>query len=250
LPGNRLPSPWWNHTCAEAIEKRSALLRMYKSNPSWDNWIAYKHEKALCRKTLKREKRNGWKQLCSEFTYKTPTPDIWRFIKAYKNKSLSYSNSSADYNASLEAQDLLLGKLCPPSCLHKTDLISVTPDNADPPENPFAFLDNPFTFKELEMAIYSSKIKSSPGLDRFDYKIIRAIPTELLAILLEIFNELFAQGLFPDSWKSSLIIFVPKPGGKGVRPIALLSCFLKLFEKMVYRRLQWAVETQFLLPDF
>jgi len=104
--------------------------------------------------------------------------------------------------------------------------------------------------REFESAIYSSKKRSSPGLDRFDYNIIRSFPLELLKILLDIYNELFEQGLFPDSWNFSLVIFVPKPGGKGVRPIALLSCFLKLLEKMIYRRLQWAVETRFLVPDF
>jgi len=110
-------------------------------------------------------------------------------------------------------------------------------------------IDNPLTFRELESAIYS-RTKSSPGLDRFDYNIIRSIPSDLLMILLDIYNDIFAQGLFPDSWKRSLIIFVPKSSGKGVRPIALLSCFLKLLEKMLYRRMQWVIETRFLLPDF
>ncbi|XP_018369889.1 PREDICTED: uncharacterized protein LOC108765599 [Trachymyrmex cornetzi] len=35
------------------------------------------------------------------------------------------------------------------------------------------------------------------------------------------FNEIFSQGIFPDSWKTSLVIFIPKPGNKaqaGFRP--------------------------------
>jgi len=40
------------------------------------------------------------------------------------------------------------------------------------------------------------------------------------------------------------VIFVLKAGDNGLRPIALMSCFLKLFEKMVYRRLSWFIETQ------
>jgi len=76
--------------------------------------------------------------------------------------------------------------------------------------------------RELESAIYSSKKRSSPGLDRFDYNIIRAIPFDLLINLLNIYNELYSQGLFPEIWNHSLIIFVPKPGGKGVRRFPLL----------------------------
>jgi len=189
LPHNRIPSPWWNHTCAEAVEKRSTLLRLYKANPTWDNWSAYKRGNVLCRRTLKREKRKGWLQLCSEFTHKTPTSDIWRFIRAYKNKSFFSSNSSADYRANSEARDLTLGKLCPPSCLHNNVLPSNSPDIPVSSDHPFALLGNPFTFKELESAIYSSKAKSSPGLDRFDYKIIRAIPSDLLVFLLEVYTD-------------------------------------------------------------
>jgi len=55
---------------------------------------------------------------------------------------------------------------------------------------------------------------------------------------------------FPSLGVATLLIFVPKSDGKGVWPIALLSCFLKILEKMIYRRFQWAVETRFLLPDF
>jgi len=36
----------------------------------------------------------------------------------------------------------------------------------------------------------------------------------------------------------------------GLRPVVLMSCLLKTFEKMVYRRVQWVVESQFILPEF
>jgi len=51
-----------------------------------------------------------------------------------------------------------------------------------------------------------SKRNSSPGLDRVDYSILRILPLEFRASLLFIYNDLFAHGLFPDSWKKSLLI--------------------------------------------
>jgi len=125
------------------------------------------------------------------------------------------------------AQDHLLSKLCPPFCLHLNVSSPESSETPDSVNDPFSMIDNPFTTRELESAIYSSKSRSSSGLDRFDYNIIRSISSNLLSILLNIYNELFAQGLFPDSWNLSLIIFVPKPGEKGVRPIALLSLLLE-----------------------
>ncbi|XP_011706191.1 PREDICTED: RNA-directed DNA polymerase from mobile element jockey-like [Wasmannia auropunctata] len=42
---------------------------------------------------------------------------------------------------------------------------------------------------------------------------------------------------------------IPKPQGKGFRPIALTSCILKLTEKMLLNRLQWLIENHVLLPE-
>jgi len=109
---------------------------------------------------------------------------------------------------------------------------------------------DPFFPQELDVSIASCKLDSSPSLDRFDYKIIATLPQEIRTILLDIYNEMFASGLFPSSWHDSLVILVPKPSGSGLRPIALMSCFLKILEKMIYPRLAWIVETQFLLPEF
>jgi len=148
-------------------------------------------------------------------------------------------------------QDLLLNKLCPPSCLHcpyspLEDLIQEDVLSS----SPHIWLDSPFTQDELDAAIESCDKSSAPGLDQFDYQLIRALPIPICSVLLNIYNELYENGLFPNSWRDSLVIFVPKPGGCGLCPIVLMSCLLKLLEKMIYRRLSWYIETQFLLPEF
>jgi len=67
-------------------------------------------------------------------------------------------------------------------------------------------------------------------------------------LLLDIYNDLFSQGFFPSSWNSSQVFL--KPDGKGLRPIALTSCFFKILERMIYRRLQWLTESYFIFPEF
>jgi len=171
-------------------------------------------------------------------------------MRAYKNKSLSPDSSPLDDELKAAAQDQLLSKLCPPSCLQPTYPSSERLESANSPHSPFVWFDDPFSVRELESAIHSSNTRSSPGMDRIDYDIIRSMLCDLRKILLNIYNDLYAHGLFPDSWRSSLLTFIPKPDGRGVRPIALLSCFLKIFERVIYRRFQWAIETRFLFPDF
>ncbi|XP_071582342.1 uncharacterized protein [Temnothorax nylanderi] len=56
---------------------------------------------------------------------------------------------------------------------------------------------------------------------------------------------------FPEAWSHSLVYLIPKPHGKGARPIALTSCLLKLLEKMILNRIHWCAEsgTSNLIPD-
>jgi len=115
--------------------------------------------------------------------------------------------------------------------------------------NSYLWMEEQFKINELEAAIASSKKVSAPGLDRIDYAIIRSFPIRIHQVLLSIFNEMFDQGLFHQDWHTSLVTFVRKPNS-GFRLISLMSCLLEVLEKMVYRRLQWVVETQFMLPEF
>jgi len=251
IPKTKIPAPWWSDKCREATERRSTLCRIYRANPTLDNWNSYKRENALCQKVLKKEKKAGWRNLCSSFNHKTSITEVWRFVKAYKAKTLAPESSGLDALALSNAKELALNKLCPPSCLHLPypSLETLTREDRQFPSQ-HGWMDDPFSLQELDMSIASCRLKSSPGLDRFDYRIISSLPLDLKTLLLDIFNEMFANGLFPDSWRDSLVIFVPKPNGNGLRPIALTSCFLKIFEKMICRRLTWLAETQFLLPEF
>ena len=68
--------------------------------------------------------------------------------------------------------------------------------------------------------------------------------------VLFLFNCMFRDSSFPSSWKDTYVIFIPKPGGKGHRPISLTSSISKLFERMVHRRLEHRGEHGNWVPHF
>ena len=66
--------------------------------------------------------------------------------------------------------------------------------------------------------------------------------------LLNAFNKLFCEETFPEKWKTAIIVPIPKPGKDSTqpinyRPIALINCFTKLFERMINLRIMWFLET-------
>lgn len=73
---------------------------------------------------------------------------------------------------------------------------------------------------------------------------------EGIELLLGLINDMFDRGEFPAQWRESLVIMIPKTGGgRGFRPISLISCVLKLMERMVLNRLRWLLESEMILPD-
>lgn len=109
-------------------------------------------------------------------------------------------------------------------------------------------MEDPLTPSELYLVLKTVKISSFPGLD---YRFLKVLPEIYLETFLDIFNSLVSHGIFPDEWKQSLVILIPKPmeGNGGVYLISLLSCLLKLFEKFVYNRFQWCVKSKHLFPN-
>ncbi|KYN13209.1 hypothetical protein ALC57_14595 [Trachymyrmex cornetzi] len=55
------PAPWWTPDCTEAIRNRGSALRVFKHNPSLDNYIYYRSVVSQSYKILRRTKRAGWK---------------------------------------------------------------------------------------------------------------------------------------------------------------------------------------------
>jgi len=110
------------------------------------------------------------------------------FWNPNKNKSFSAESPLLDHTSRVESQNLLLSKLCPPSCLHSFFPPLDELNSLDSSTSPFIWIDDPFTITELDASIDSSKRKSSPGLDRIDYAIIRVLSPDLRTILLDIFN--------------------------------------------------------------
>jgi potassium voltage-gated channel Eag-related subfamily H protein 8 len=109
-------------------------------------------------------------------------------------------------------------------------------------------LDVPFVGDELDAALASCR-DGSPGIDGIVYRDIRQLNAESQAGLLRFFNEVWLSGEVPEAWKVAVLIPVPKAGKdrsliSSYRPIALQSCVLKVFERMVNKRLQWFLEKE------
>ena len=67
-------------------------------------------------------------------------------------------------------------------------------------------------------------------------RILRSICATRLG--LAVFNRIFHDSLFPESWRYTLVVFIPKTGTGKFRPISLAPTLCKLFERLMQRRIE------------
>jgi len=99
-----------------------------------------------------------------------------------------------------------------------------------------------FTMSELNKAIKKMNKKSAPGEDDIPSTFLAALGIKAKIILLDILNFSFSTGQVPQIWRNAIIIPLLKalkPASQlaSYRPIALTSCVVKLFERMIANRL-------------
>ena len=96
--------------------------------------------------------------------------------------------------------------------------------------------------REMEAALQQAK-DTTPGPDEITYEILRKLPENGKAYLLKIFNAIYRTEYFPELWRKSIIVPIPKPGKSAsspfnYKPIALTSTVCKTMEIIVNVMLQ------------
>ena len=109
--------------------------------------------------------------------------------------------------------------------------------------------------EEILENLKKCKNKSAPGEDTITYQMLKKVPKNILAILSSIFTTCLRIGYFPDNWKKASVSMLPKPGKdstivKNYRPISLISCVGKVFERIIANRLSSYMERKKLFSPF
>jgi len=184
--------------------------------------------------------------------FKTPTAEVWSLIKLFKKKSFSCEPSiSSGISPSTLYQEIIL-KLCPPSYVHVhcSTLESFEEEDAVSIKT-YKELESPFTFLKYKTALNSMKFKSAPDLDQVDYDIISSFPDNFATLLLQIFNNILLEGVFPPQWTQSIDCFNSQTAWKWCSSDFSIVMLSKINGKddILYIRLQWFIESRHILPD-
>jgi hypothetical protein len=103
------------------------------------------------------------------------------------------------------------------------------------------FFLNAITEHELELELDNTKLNKSSGYDGINANITKITAKEISKPLTHIFNLSFSSGIIPDNLKVALVTPIFKGNEENrfenYRPISVLTCFSKLLEKLMVKRL-------------
>ena len=95
------------------------------------------------------------------------------------------------------------------------------------------------TENELELLIQTLNLNKANGLD--GNRMLKSFSKSISKPLAILLNRSFSEGIFPDIWKTSGLVPIPKKGDKfspsNYRPIALLSNVSKIQERIAFNNL-------------
>ena len=97
------------------------------------------------------------------------------------------------------------------------------------------------SINELKDAFFSLQTNKSLGHDEISFDVIKSCFGSLSKPLLHIFRLSLEEGIFPDDLKAAKVTPIFKAGDENdfgnYWPISVLSCFSKILEKIMYKRL-------------
>ena len=259
-------NPWYNDDCKEAIKQRKQTLSRFCKFPTNENLNTYRNSRAKARRTIKSAKRKSWRTYVSKLNYKTPTKKVWDMVRKIsgKTKTATYQHLNTNFNNGSELAstkqdiaDTLASQFCSNSSTsHYSKDFQKYKKEQEKIKLNFKSSNNeeyntPFNLDELKDAI-SKAHDTATGPDEVHYQMLKHLPPSSLQALLEIFNDMWETGKFPESWELATVIPVPKPGKdhtepNNYRPIALTSCLCKTLERMINVRLVWYLESNNLI---
>ena len=232
---NRTNYPvWYTAEIIAKLKEKSKLHTQYKKSRREEDLSNFKKLRVSCKHLVD----SAFNQYIStvESTINTQPNLIWHFINGKKRSTRipGRMNHNGTYSGSQHDIVEMFAKYfssvyLPPS--------NVTADSYNKVYMPNVSLET-FTTNQVKGAIKKLSKCNSVGDDEVPYFLIFDCAEILADPLTAIFNRSVNTCEFPSIWKIGRVVPIHKSGDKSLisnyRPISLLSCFAKVYERLLF----------------
>lgn len=250
--------PWWNEEIAMIIKKKKRLFRKFRRTLRIEDYVSFIKIKSKARKIICRLKKECWEKFVMSINSNTDCSEMFKKIRQisgkFKSNKLNALNvdgtvitdqkqicdKMAQYFSSLSSTNRYSEEFQSFKTNHEQITLNI-------PRDCFESFNVNFSIEELNYALDFASGKSSPGPDMIHYQMLKNLTNSAKFNYLNFYNKLWQDNVFPEFWKNTFIIPIPKGNKKrdilsNNRGISLICCPCKILEKMVNKRLVWVLE--------
>ncbi|MES9879357.1 MAG: reverse transcriptase family protein [Sedimenticola sp.] len=263
---NKFAKPYWTSAVKEAHTRSRLLRKIWIDNGrprgrQYESYSNYKDQKSVFRNLQRLESERYQQKVHSDLD---EAADIdyklfWRLLNEQKPKKRTACNEiTVDGNRYYPAEKVADG-----FSKYFSKIFADQSDNPHPHSDNFRQLvnmgindikragSNPaipaletdVTPDEIQNVIKNLKRRKAPGNDNIQNEHVINAGDAIIEALVILFNKIIATETVPDTWRTSIIIPLHKGNGKpkneanSYRPISLLSCLCKIFERVILNRI-------------
>lgn len=240
--------PWLSKGLLKSINRKNKLYKKYLSSPNPNSESCYKNYKNKLNHSLRIAKRlyyekklidsksnikNTWKilnEIINKKNRKSKLPSTFKINNQETSNPTEIANKFCSYFSSI-GPELAKSIQNPSKTSHKSFLTSHFTNS---------IVLSPTTEKEIKEIVSNLQAGKAAGYDNIPVDMIKQTIEYISKPLTHIINLSIAHSIVPDELKIARVIPLYKAGDPtdftNYRPVSILPCFSKLFERVIYNR--------------
>lgn len=245
---------WWTEEIKQEVKTKKERWRRYLSEKTERSYEQYKEQRIKVKNLIKQSKQITWEDFGNKLERdgKSNQKLFYRVLKNLRGDkkivSLAITNEAGEI-LTKETEIMERWKQYFQSLLNEeltTEQLTNVELEIQQGEQIEINEGQEITKEELIDVIKQLKIGKAPGRDKSTTEMAKNMGEEGKVLLLKICNKAWKEEQVPKDWEMGLIIPVHKKGDNkncnNYRGITLLSTAVKLFEKIIEKRLREQIE--------
>ena len=238
----RTDKPWFNSEIRHHIRIRDRLHRKLKSSPTVHNRNIYKIRRNKVNNMIIHAKEQFYLNANGLLDENSNNPKaFWSLVKKVMGNCRS---TVIPPLINPVTNDIVVNESDKANVLNNYFCsISSTANNIDPPNlprrTPFSLDVDDINDDDVKDILKSLQIGKASGGDFISHQMLKNTADTVYLPLKYIFNHSLRISKYPSCWKIANVLSLFKKGDKSIasnyRPIALLSCVGKVFERIVFK---------------
>ena len=239
---------WMTHALKTSIRHKNRLYKKKIQYPTYNNINRFKEYNKILATTIKHAEESYYQKLFNDT--KDSSIKMWKTLgsiinptKTQKKQQISKLIINGNtINDSKEISNQMNNYFCTIGNQLANDLPNGKSFHSYLKNKvPHTMFLSPIEESEITSEIIKLNERKSPGPDNISPKILKACEPELRKPITDVFNYSFETATYPSKLKIAKVLALYKKSSKflpeNYRPISLLSCLDKIFEKLIHKRL-------------